>query len=141
MANVISAKGSLLQRSTDGGTVYATVAEIVDHNVDLSGDDIDVTNHQTAGNWRERIIGLLSGQISCDLNFVPADASQSGTAGIIADFKNRMSRHYKLITASNVTLLTGFQMVITNISVGLAVDSKESLSVTFASNGAPAAIN
>jgi len=140
MSLVISARGAQIQRSVDGGTNYTTLAEVVDHNVDFSGDDIDVTNHQSTA-WRERIIGLLSGQISLDLNFLPTDATQSGTNGIIADFKNRLSRHYKLITASGVTLLTGFKMVCTNISIGLPVDGKESLSATFANDGAPSAIN
>jgi predicted secreted protein len=137
----ISAKGTLLQRSTDGGTTYVTVSEITDHNVDFSADDIDMTSHQTTGPWRERIIGLMSAQISCDLNFIPGDVTHSGTAGVVADFKNRLTRHYKLITASNVTLLTGFKMVITSLSFGFSVDGKESLSVTFANDGPPVAIN
>jgi len=140
MTDCISAKGVAFQRSTDDGVTYQTLAEITDCNVDMSADELDMTSHDTPGPWRERGPGLLSMSITVDLNFVPGNAGHNGTAGVLSDFYNRVKRKYKLTTASGVTLITGLKLMISNASIGLATDAKESMSLTFMNDGPPAAV-
>jgi len=71
-------KGAQLQyESTPGGGGYQTVAGA--RNITGPGgtvEQIDVTSHDTIGNFRERISGLQDpGELSAEVNFDPNDAT------------------------------------------------------------------
>ena len=80
---------------------------------DISGpslalDTEEVTSHDSTGGWEEFVGTILrSGEVSFDLNFLPANATQSYAAGLIADMVARTRRNFQLIfTNPGVTTWT-----------------------------------
>lgn len=52
-----------VQVSFDGGTVYANIPKVTDCNLDLEANEIDASNHDTAG-WEEKLNGLKKWGVS-----------------------------------------------------------------------------
>jgi predicted secreted protein len=74
MSNAIFGKGTLLQVETSPGSgTYTTIAEVKS----ISGptgesDEIDVTNHDSVGDYREFVRGLIdAGEITTSVNWQP----------------------------------------------------------------------
>jgi hypothetical protein len=40
---------------------------------------------------------IATGTVSFDLNFIPTNATQSHTSGLLRDFENRTKRNFKLV--------------------------------------------
>lgn len=72
--------GTLIEKS-DGGSpaVYTPIAEVYNIKApSLSRDTIDVTHHESTAGWREFIGGLPNaGEVTLDVNFLPANATQT----------------------------------------------------------------
>ena len=87
------AQGTLLKLNTTGST-YVTVAEITTISVSLGdNEEIDTTNHDTSGNYREFISGFSEGAIvDFEFNFLPGsttqDESATGLMGVKGTTKN-----------------------------------------------------
>jgi predicted secreted protein len=78
----------VLQWDRAGGTVYSTIAQIVDiSGPSMSRNAIDATTRDSTEYWREFLKGFKdAGEITFNLMYDPALAGHSGTAGILADF-------------------------------------------------------
>ena len=67
----------------------------------LSSDDVEVTNHDSQGGYREYIAGLKDGgSISISGNFVGDDAGQ---VQMIADQKSGIVREYRMLLPDDET--------------------------------------
>ena len=86
--------GTLLQRYT--GASWVTVAEQVSiSGPSLSSDDVEVTNHDSAGGSKEYIPALMdTGEISFDGNFIPGNASQTQ---LLTDQKQRIVADWRIV--------------------------------------------
>ena len=58
----------------DGASTYVAVAEVTSISVlDVSVDSIDVSSHDSAGQWREFVAGMKDGgELSMDINYDPS---------------------------------------------------------------------
>lgn len=97
MSDAIIGTGILL-KAGDGATpeVFTTVAEIQTLKPpSLMRNEIDVSTHNVGE--EEKILGMLrKGQVTGTLNWVPTNATQSSTAGIMADILANTERNWRI---------------------------------------------
>lgn len=111
--------------ATPGGTAV-TFAD--------AGTGVHTMTYGTA--WRDVVPTLKDGgEISMELSFVPGNATQSGTAGVLLDQKNKTLRNFK-ITWPDATVLA-FPAYVTSFKPSAPVDGKLAASVTLKLTGAP----
>lgn len=135
MSDAIAALGMKFQRSTDGGTNYSDIAELMDINLGVKADEIDVTNHGS-GAFHEKIISLLDLSVGIDISFVPGNSGHSFSSGMAADMLARTKRFYRIRDPLGNILCT-FQAFINDFQLkGQATDSLKA-SVQFSNNGTP----
>lgn len=108
--------------------VFTTVAEVTNlSGPGMSRDTVDVTHMGTPDAFREFIAGLADpGEITLDVNFLPADSSHGD---MLNDFNNRVVRNYRLIwphTGNPQWQITG---VMTGFETTAPIDDK--ISATF----------
>ena len=137
--NGSAAFGSLLQRG-NGATpeVWTTIAEVTNiSGPSLSHEVIDVTSHSSSGAFREKVGGLLDGgEITLDLNFVPAGAThKEAVGGLLYDMTARSVNNYKLIFPDTTYWIV--PALVTNFTPDMAVDGKLGASVTITVSGEP----
>lgn len=119
MSNAVAGFGSLLKIGDGAGPeVFTTIAEVKDiSGPSLSMATIDVTNQSSTGGWAEFIGGIKdAGEVTFDVNFLPADATHNAATGLIRDYNNRTKRNFQLVfpdagatTWSFAALVTAFQ--------------------------------
>lgn len=97
MSNAIAGPGFLLQRLNGGS--YVTVAEVKDINgPETSVDVVDVTNQDSPDNFEEIIPTLKrGGTTSFDVNFVPTDATQDSTTGLLSFLNARSKESWQIV--------------------------------------------
>lgn len=92
--------GSLLKRG-DGASpeVFTTVAEV--RKVGEFGSEanlIDMTNLDSPNGFMEYLLSMKDGvELPVEVNFLPANTTQSVAAGLIADHNNGTTRNFKLV--------------------------------------------
>lgn len=89
--------GTQFQRATTltPGTTYETIANVTNiGGPDRSRETIDVTAHDSPGQWMEFIGGLKDGgEISLDINYDPSEL----THDLDDDFDDDIARNYRVI--------------------------------------------
>lgn len=114
MTSATSGYGTLLKEGDAGSPEsFTTIAEVRT----LTGPSstmspIDVTNHQSTSGWREFVAGLLDGgQVTMEVNYLPANATHNASAGFLNTFENKTSRNFLLRfpdAAGTTWAFTGF---------------------------------
>lgn len=96
MSLAIMSNGTLLKRSTDGGTSYTTVPEVARVNSpDIRTDLQDVTTHDSTGGFREFMPGLKDGDVvNAELNVVHNNAVH---VGLRTDQQSATLRKYGIL--------------------------------------------
>lgn len=136
----VSGFGTLLKRGDGGGTeVFTTIAEVRSIGaLALTVELIDVTNHSSTGGYKELLPSFKdAGQVTADLNFLPSDATQSPTSGLINDFDNRTKRNFRIVFPNIAATTVTFAAYITNFSVNAPIDDRLSAALTLKITGAP----
>jgi len=142
MSNAWWAYGSELKIGNDGSTeTFTKVAEIIDiDGPSMSRDVIEVTNQDSANGWREFIPGLRDGgEVSLTANWVPASATQDGTAGVLSKFTDDALHNWQIITAddgSSGTMDIDFSAIVTDFSISLPLEEQAQLEFTLKISGA-----
>lgn len=140
MTQGVSAFGTLLQIG-DGATAesFTTIAEVVNiSGPALSTDTIDMTHHSSPGNWEESLASTLrSGEVTFDINYIPAHATHDASTGLLADFLNRVVRNFKLVFPDAGNTTWSFAAVVTGFEPAAPHDDKLSASVTLKVSGQP----
>jgi predicted secreted protein len=138
MGEGISAFGTTLKIG-DGASpeVFSDIAEVTNiSGPGMSMDTIDVTNHGSAGGWKEYAGGLLDGgEVKLELNFLPADTSQKLLATTLAA---RTKKNFKLEFPDTANTTWSFSAFVTNFEPSAPVDGKLGASVTLKITGQPA---
>lgn len=132
MSNATAATGSLLKRG-NGATpteTFTTISEITDLNLSLNGEIIDVTSHDSSGAFREKLSALLELGVTFEMNYLPNDATQDESAGLMADFLNRAKRNFQIQIASDPTITVQFSAYVTQFDIKMPVGDKLSASGT-----------
>lgn len=124
--------GSLFEVSTDGGTVWVALAEVME--ISPPSDDIDIvdaTHMQSPNATREFIIGLTDpGECSLEMNFIPGG---NGDAKIQAIRAARVPVKCR-ITFSNAAKWT-FDAILTGYEPAAPNEDKMTATVTFKVTG------
>lgn len=129
MANY-DAYGTKLKRGGTAGTAVAQVTNI--SGPGISVDTYDVTSHDSTGKWREFVSGLKDGgEISLDLNFDPAGATQKAAAGgLLFDMTAGTSTSYALVFSDSATTSWTFSAFVTAFEPAAPHDGKLSATCT-----------
>lgn len=140
MSNAIHAQGTLLQRgdglSPEGFTTVAEVGSI--SGPTLQADLIDVTNHSSPSRYREYIQGLKDGgELTFTLNFIPTEATQNASTGVLSDWNTGARKNYRLRFPSSPTVDWILPIIVTNFEIGAEVENQLTADVTMKVVSAP----
>jgi len=135
----VDAFGTLFRRATSlvPGNVFETIANVTSiGGPERTRETIDVTSHDSPGQWMEFIGGLKDGgEISLDVNYDPAEA----THDIDDDFDDTAARNYQIVIlpGTDDEYTWSIQGVMTNIGDEFPYDDKMSRSITIKVTGKP----
>lgn len=127
--------GTLLKRG-DGASseAFTTIAEVT--NITGPGESlevIDATHMESPSGYREYIPSLLdSGEVTFDLNFLPADSNQSG---LRTDLTGKTKRNFQLVFTDSGTTTYSFAGYVTSFEPSAQIDDKLSASCTIKVTG------
>jgi predicted secreted protein len=129
--------GVLLKRG-DGATAeaFTTVAELIGlSGPGLSLDTVESTHTESTGANKEYIAGLKdAGEISADLNFLPANATHTG---LIADQTARTLRNFQIVWPDTATTTWSFSAYVTNYEPAAPLEDRMTASVSLKISGVP----
>lgn len=135
-----SSFGSYLKLG-DGGTAetFATIAEVLDiKGPSLELETEDVTSHDSTDGWAEHIGTILNGgEVSFEVNWLPANATQSFTAGLLKDMVGRTKRNFQLVVPAAASLTWSFAALVTAFEPDLPVKGAQKASITLLLTGKP----
>lgn len=150
MTQGIAAYGTLLQRGDGAGTeVFTTIAELQTIEAPAVDTDIlDMTHFTSPGAFREYVLGLRDGgEVTLEGNYIPKDATQNATTGLLADNLSAVVRHFKLlfsdaVAAVKATLLAVMTDPNANIifTAATAGTGGNAVTITFTVAGASTAL-
>lgn len=128
-----SAWGTLLKLG-DGATpteMFTTVAEVKD----ISGPALvteteDVTSHDSPSGHIERIATLIdTGEITFDVNLIPADATHNETTGLASVARDKTKHNFRILFPTGSKMISG-PAIVTNMEYGAEVAGVLQASVT-----------
>lgn len=128
--------GTLLKRGS-GATVetFTTVAEV--KNISgpaLSMETIDATHMESPSGYREWLPSFKDGgEVTFDLNFLPATAAQTG---LTTDFAARTKRNWQVVWPDTATTTWSFSGFVTGFTPSAAVGDILAASATIRVTGA-----
>lgn len=140
MTSATAGYGTLLKIGDGGGTeVFTTIAEVKDiKGPSLEVDTEDVTSHSSTGGWEEVIPTIKrGGEVSFDLNFLPANATQSYGYGLVKDLVNKTKRNFQIVFTDTGTTTWAFSAYVTKFEPSAPVKGALTGAVTLQISGAP----
>ena len=132
--------GALLKRGDGAGSkTFTTIAEVISiSGPSFSRDVVDVTNMDSTSGWREFIGGLKSaGEITFELNYNPAVATQDSSGGLLDDIDQTAARNFQLVFPNADTTQWAFSGWMTSFDINIPLDDKMTASCTIALTGVP----
>lgn len=131
MANAIIGMGTLLKRG-DGASpeVFTMIAEVVNiTGPSFSRATVDVTNMDSANNYRDFMPGLLDGgEISFELNFIPSDTTQKSIYN--TDMSSSTAVNYQIVFPDSGTTTWSFAGLVTSFDITNPMDEKVTANMT-----------
>lgn len=127
------AHGTLFKKGDGGGPeVFTTIAEVKNiSGPGMTRETFDLTTHSSTGAAREFGVGLIdNGEVTLDMNFVPTNATQDHSTGVIKDFTDGTKRNFQLVFPSSPARTAAFAGYFTNVEPGANVEDLLALSVT-----------
>lgn len=125
----------------DGGSPenFTTIAEVKDiSGPALAQDTVDVTNHDSTGNWEEHIGTILrSGEVTFDINYLPTDSTHDATDGLLSDKEDQTLRNFQLVFPDGSNTQWDFSALVTGFEPSAPVSDELSASVTLKISGQP----
>jgi hypothetical protein len=132
--NAKAAFGAVLQMSDVNGANHQTIAELKDFNFNISTKTEDATAHSSGDPWTVDVPTLNSISISATVNWVPNNATQNSTTGVVYVQKQRQSRNYKIIDP-DLGELVSFDAFITGFDGGFPVAGLKNAKINFKGSG------
>lgn len=105
MSDAFWARGSLLQLGDGLATeAFSSIAEITKLTpISMKRDSIDVTSHQSPDGYKEFIAGMRdAGEVDCEANWLPTNATQDATTGLLGSFNDDRNHHWKVVLPDNL---------------------------------------
>jgi hypothetical protein len=137
-SNALPAFGTFL-KIDDGVGNYTTISEVKSINgLSMSAKIDDVTTHSTGTPWREKLATLLdAGTLAFQLNFIPTDATQSFSSGLLRDFANRTKRNFKVVFPNGAATTWAFAAYVADFKCDMPVDGVLVANLTLNVSGQP----
>lgn len=130
--------GTLLKRG-DGGApeAFTTVAEIYQlGGPSPSREQIDMTHHESPSQYREFIASFKDGgEISFSCNFLPDNATQDATSGVLSIFEDGTKSNWQIVFPNTGSTTAAFSAYVQTYNVNAPIDDKLSLDVTLKVDG------
>lgn len=131
--------GTLL-KAGDGASpeTFTTVAEVYDiTGPNPSVESIDMTHHESPNNYREKLASFIDGgQISFSANFLPANATQDATQGLLSYFANRTTKNWQIVFPDTGTTTASFAGFVQTYNITAPIDDKLGFEATLEVTGA-----
>lgn len=122
--------------SSETFTTISEVKDIKGPGLKLSMEE--VTSHSSTAGWVEKIGTLLDGgTITFEMNWLPAHATQSYSAGLLKDMVNRTLRNFQLVVPAASTLTWTIPAYVAEFQPDLKVKGAQVASVTLEISGQP----
>ncbi len=131
--------GTLFQRATGDapGTTYETIANVTNiGGPERTRETIDVTAHDSPGQWMEFVGGLKNGgEISLDINYDPSET----THDLDDDFDDTVPRNYRIVILPDTADEHTWQIsgILTNLGDEFPYDDRMQRSMTVKVTGKP----
>lgn len=94
--NAISSYNASLQRWN--GAAFEDVLEVIDFGFNPKLETQDASTLKSTNNWRERVAVIKDGgQVPFSFHYLPDDAQQNGTDGLMADLKGEVLQQFKIV--------------------------------------------
>lgn len=139
MTSAIHAFNCKLQRgagdTVPGPETFVDIAEITGVNIDIQQDSQEVTHMQSTNKWKEFIPTNKSMTVRGEGNLIPTNATQNGTAGVLADLKNGSVKNYKFQFPDTTAIL--YTALTTNWSTDPKQDAALGFSFSHQVTGQP----
>jgi len=136
-SNAFWAYGSKLQLG-DGATseAFTDIAEITDLTAfDMNRDVIDLTSHNSANGYREKMGGLRdAGSLGIKANWLPNNVTHFETTGIMAKFNADTLSNWKIILPGSIATFS-FAGFASAIKGGTPLDAQGTLEFTVTISG------
>jgi len=133
------AYGSLLQAG-DGAVseAFTSIAEITELTPpQMSRDEIEVSHYSSTSGYREFIAGWRDGgEVSAKANWLPTNATQDGTTGLLESFNDDVVHNWKIVLPGSVATIS-FSGFLTAYEPDLPMEEQGSLSFTIKITGKP----
>jgi len=134
-----AAYGCVVNFGTATGTATtATLANVTNiSGLDGETDTLDVTSHDSAGSYREKVASFLdAGQVKLDLNFDPNSATHRATTGGILYLRDqRTITQWEVKFPGSPSHKVGFQAFVKGAGFEAPFDDKLSMAVTLEVTG------
>lgn len=141
MSNAVFSQGTLFKIG-DGGSPtenFTTIAEVTSIQApQIKQTAIDVTSHDSAGGWVEKIPGLLDGgQCKLTMNFIPTNSTQGYSSGLLHDMVNRVKRNFKIVFPNTGNTTWAITALVTDFGVKAEIKAQLVADVTLDITGQP----
>jgi hypothetical protein len=143
LTNAVSGPGWLLQHSAHLAGTYTTLAEVQDVKgppAILEHDE--VTNQSSPNAYKEFITTVIDGgEVTFQANFIPGDATQNSTTGLLAWLQGRGIQDWQIVPpAPNAAHTILFTAYVTKWEPNFPVAKHADLSITLKVTG-PVTVN
>jgi hypothetical protein len=131
--------GTLLKRGNGASPeVFETIAEVTSINPpQMESEDVKVSHMESPGGYHEYIPGMReAGEVSFEINFLPAHATHNGVTGLAANHRARTVHNWKIELAGGGAVWS-FPGYVKTFNVQIPVDDKVSASVSIKVTGEP----
>lgn len=143
MSNAVAGPGWLLQHSAHGAGVFTTLSEVRD----ISGppqtlEKDEVTNQSSPNFYKEWLATLLDGgEVTFTCNFIPGDATQNSTTGLLSWMQGRGIQDWQIVPPSpNAAHTLTFSGYVTKWDSKFPVAKAATLDITLTVTG-PVTVN
>ena len=119
--------------------VFTKVAEVLSvGGPSLSRDTPEATHTDSTAGYKEFIAGMKDGgEVTINMNFLPADASQDLATGLLGDFGTDTPINYQITFPYSPTVAWTFAGFITGFEPDVPIEDRMTASVTFKVSGQP----
>jgi predicted secreted protein len=119
--------------------VFTKVAEVLSvGGPSLSRDTPEATHTDSTAGYKEFIAGMKDGgEVTVTMNFLPADATQKLSGGLLGDFATDTLINYKITFPSSPTVAWTFAGLMTGFEPDVPIDDRMTASVSFKVSGQP----
>lgn len=133
------ALGVLLKRGNGASPeTFTAIAEVFDMNGPNVKLDTTESTH-LADSWKGfKAVLLDGGDVKFTVNFIPTDATQSVTSGLIDDMINKSLKNFQIVWPDSVNTVWPFAAYVTSFSPKAPLAGMLRADVTLKLDGAPA---